>query len=369
MRSAVRDISYRCRFPNPKPALKAAVFREYSEDPTQVVKVEDVDDPKPSPGEVVFRVEAASYNYNDLWAIRGEPTKVPMPHISGSDAAGVVTEVGSEAKKLKVGDRVVSHSNMSCRTCEMCTTGREFDCPERRIWGFESGPLWGGFSQYTHLPEINVVKLQDNVSFDDAAAISMAGMTAWHALVGRARIRPGFTVLIMGGRSGVGTIGIQIAKLHGCDVITTVGSDDQAERCRGLGADFVVNHRKEDWAKKVREYTNKKGVDVVFEHIGMTHFPQEVALLKMGGSLVTSGATTGYDSKIDLRFLFYKGTNLMGATQGTREETLSLMQWVSRGRIRAVIDSKIPFSSMVDGHVKMLKGGQFGKLLTTPQKM
>lgn len=349
--------------------MKAAVFREYSEDPTQVVRIEDVDVSKPGPGEVVFRVEAASYNYNDLWAIRGHPTQVPMPHISGSDATGVVTEVGEDVKKVKAGDRVVSHSNMSCRVCDMCTSGREFDCPERKIWGFESGPLWGGFSQYTHLPEVNVLKLQDNVSFEEGAAVSMAGMTAWHALVGRAKIHPGQAVLIMGGRSGVGTMGIQIAKLFGCDVITTVGSDEQEDRCRALGADFVVNHRKEDWSKKIREYTKKKGVDVVFEHIGKSHFPQEVGLLKMGGTLVTSGATTGYESSLDLRFLFYKGTNLMGATQGTAAELQALMNWVSRGRIRAVIDAILPFSNMVEGHVRMLEGKQFGKLLTTPQKM
>jgi len=349
--------------------LKAAVFREYSEDPTQVVRIEEVEVPKPGPGEVVFRVEAASYNYNDIWAIRGRPTQVPMPHISGSDAAGAVTEVGEDVKKVKVGDRVVSHSNMSCRVCDMCTSGREFDCPERKIWGFESGPLWGGFSQYTHLPEVNVVKLQDNISFNDAAAVSMAGMTVWHALVGRAGIHPGQTVLVMGGRSGVGSIGVQIAKLFGCDVITTVGSDSLVERCSSLGADYVVNHRKDDWFKKVREYTKKKGVDVIFEHIGMTHFPQEIGLLKMGGTLVTSGATTGYESSLDLRFLFYKGTNLMGATQGTAAEMQELMRWVSAGKIRAVIDTVLPFSNMVEGHVMMLKGQQFGKVLTTPQKM
>jgi len=349
--------------------LKAAVFREYSEDPAQVVKIEDVETPRPGQGEVALRIEAASYNFNDLWAIRGHPTQVPLPHISGSDASGVITEVGEGVKKLKVGDRVVSHSNMSCRVCEMCTSGREFDCPERKIWGFESGPLWGGFAQYTHLPEVNVLKLQDNVSFADAAAISMAGMTAWHALVGRARIQPGQTVLVMGGRSGVGTVGIQIAKLFGCEVITTVGSDDQEERCTGLGADYVVNHRKEEWSRRVREYTKKKGVDVIFEHLGTTHFQQEVGLLRMGGTLVTSGATTGYESALDLRFLFYKGTNLMGATQGTAAELQALMKWVSKGKVRAVVDTVLPFSDMVQGHVMMLQGRQFGKLLTTPQKM
>lgn len=351
------------------PELKAAVFREYSKDPSKVVRIEDVETPKLKANEVMIRIESASYNYNDLWGIWGEPSKVPLPHISGSDAAGVVTEVGEEVSKLKVGDRVVSHSNISCRTCSACTSGREYDCPERKIWGFDTGPLWGGFAQFTHLPEVNTIKLEDGVTFNDAAAISMAGMTAWHALVGRARIQPGQTVLIMGGRSGVGTIGIQIAKALGCEVITTVGSDDQTERCRELGADFVVNHRSEGWFSRVREYTKKKGVDAIYEHIGQTHFPQEVMLLKMGGTLVTSGATTGYDSKIDLRFLFFRGTNLLGATQGTRAELESLFQLVSKGRIRAVVDSVFPFSNMVEGHIRMMNGKAFGKLLTTPQKL
>ena len=349
--------------------MKAAVFREYSKDPLQVVRIEDVETPKLKANEVMIQVEAASYNYNDLWAIWGEPTKVTLPHISGSDAAGKVTEVGENVTKLNVGDRVVSHANISCRVCSMCTAGREYDCPDRKIWGFDTGPLWGAFAQFTHLPEVNVVKLQDNVSFNDAAAISMAGMTAWHALVERAKIHPGQAVLVMGGRSGVGTIGIQIAKLFGCDVITTIGNDDQEEKCKELGADYVVNHRKEDWFKKVREFTKKKGVDVIFEHIGETHFPQEVMLLKMGGSLVTCGATTGYDSKIDLRFLFYRGTNILGSTQGTVAELQALLNWVSKGRIKAIVDSVLPFSRMVEGHVRMMRGQQFGKLLTTPQKL
>ena len=349
--------------------LKAAVFREYSKDPAQVVHVEDIEMPKLKANEVMVKVEAASYNHNDLWGILGEPSKVPLPHISGSDAAGVVTEVGQDVTKLKVGDRVVSHANLSCRVCSMCTSGREYDCPDRQIWGFDTGPLWGAFSQYTHLPEVNAVKLEESVSFEQAAAISMAGMTVWHALVGRANIQPGQTVLIMGGRSGVGTIGIQIARMLECNVITTVGSDDQAERCRQLGADFVVNHRNEDWSSKVREYTKKKGVDVIYEHIGKTHFPQEVKLLKMGGTLVTSGATTGYDGNIDLRFLFFRGTNLLGATQGTAAELQALLQMAAKGRIKAVVDSVLPFSNMVEGHIRMMNGKLFGKLVTTPQKL
>ena len=349
--------------------MKAAVYREYNKDPTKVINIEDVDMPKLKPNEVMIKIEAAAYNYNDLWAIWGDPIKGPLPHISGSDAAGVVVETGSDVVKLKVGDRVVSHSNMSCRVCDLCTSGREYDCNDRLIWGFQTGPLWGGFCQYSHLPEVNVAKIPDNVSFDDAAAVSMVGMTAWHMLIGRAKIRPGLTVLIMGGTSGVGMVGIQIAKLYGCDVIATAGNKEKMDKCLELGADHVVNHREADWYKKVREITKKQGVDVVFEHIGKSTFPQEISLLKNGGTLVATGATTGYDSTIDLRYLFFKGTNLLGSTQGTKAELEQVIYWTSKGKIKPLIGQILPFSDMVKGHVMMANGDIMGKIVTTPQKL
>jgi alcohol dehydrogenase len=349
--------------------MKAAVFREYNKDPTKVVKIEDIDMPKLKPNEVMIKVESASYNYNDLWAIWGEPLKTPLPHISGSDVAGNIVEVGEDVTKFKVGDRVASHSNLSCRVCYMCTSGREYDCNDRLVWGFQTGPLWGGFAQYTHLPEVNVVKLPDNVSFDDAAAISMVGMTSWHMLVGRAKIKPGQTVLIMGGTSGVGMSGIQIAKLYNCNVIATAGNKEKMDKCLELGADNVVNHREADWYKKVREITKKQGVDVIFEHIGKSAFAQEVGLLKMGGTLVATGATTGYDSTVDLRYLFFKGTNWLGSTQGTKSELEEVMYWTGKGKIKPLIYTTLPFNDMVKGHVMMANAEQIGKTLTTPQKL
>lgn len=350
--------------------MKAAVYREHSKDPRQVVKIEDIDTPKPKANEVLIKVEAASYNYNDLWGIWGEPIKIPMPHISGSDAAGTVVELGENVTaNIKVGDRVVVHPNLTCRVCYECTSGREYDCSARQVWGFQTGPLWGAFAQYIQMPEVNIVKLPNNVSFTDAAAISMVGMTAWHMLVTRAKIRPGQTVLIMGGGSGMGIAGIQIAKLFNCDVIATAGNRDKMDKCLQLGADHVVNHRESDWYKKVREITNKQGVDIVYEHIGKTVFPQELSLLKMGGTLVSTGATTGYDSPIDLRYLFFKGTNLVGATQGTKAGLEEVIRWVSMGKIMPVIDTIFPFSKMVEGHVKMADSQLFGKILTTPQKL
>jgi NADPH:quinone reductase-like Zn-dependent oxidoreductase len=349
--------------------MKAAVFREYNKDPTKVVKIEDIDMPKLKPNEVMIKVESASYNYNDLWAIWGDPLKVPIPHISGSDVAGTIVEAGEDVTKFKVEDRVVSHSNLSCRVCNMCTSGREYDCNDRLVWGFQTGPLWGGFVQYTHLPEVNVAIIPDNISFDDAAAISMVGMTAWHMLVGRAKIKPGQTVLIMGGTSGVGMAGIQIAKLYNCTVIATAGNGEKMDKCSEIGADYVVNHREADWHKKVKEITKKQGVDVIFEHIGKATFAQEVALLKMAGTLVATGATTGYDSTIDLRYLFFKGTNLLGSTQGTKAELEEVIYWTGKGKIKPIIHTILPFSDMVKGHIMMANAEQIGKILTTPQKL
>ena len=251
--------------------MKAAVFSEYSKDPAKVVKITEIDRPMLKSNEVMIKVESAAFNYNDLWAVWGEPIKIPLPHISGTDIAGTVTDIGSAVTTIKVGDRVVSHANLSCRTCYLCTSGREYDCNSRLVWGFQTGPLWGGFAQFAKLPEVNVVKLPSGISFNDAAAIAMVGLTSWHMLVGRAKIVPGQCVLIMGGTSGVGMVGIQIAKLYNCSVIATAGNKDKMDKCIEIGADYVVNHRDPDWYKTVRNITNIKmggeGVEIVFEHI------------------------------------------------------------------------------------------------------
>lgn len=353
--------------------MKAAVYHEHNKDPRKVVKIEEIEIPKIKHNQVLIKVEAASYNYNDLWGIWGEPIKIPLPHISGSDISGTVVDVGENVLDIKKGDRIVGHPNLTCRICKDCTSGKEYDCRQRQVWGFQTGPLWGGFAQYTYLPEVNVIKIPDNLSFQEAAAISMVGMTAWHMLVTRANIQPGQTVLIMGGGSGMGIAGIQIAKLFNCDIIATAGNQEKMDKCLELGADHVVNHRESDWYKKVRNLTANnnqgEGVDIIFEHIGKSVFAQEVSLLNMGGTLVSTGATTGYDSKLDLRYLFFRGLNLIGATQGTKAGLEEVIKWTSKGKIKAIIDTIYPFEDMVMGHIKMMESQLFGKLVTTPQKL
>ena len=357
--------------------MKGVVYEEYAPDDNfaKILKVKEVPDPKPKADEVVFKVKSAALNYNDIWGMRGAPVPVPLPHISGSDAAGDVIAVGEDVQNIKVGDKVVSHSNMSCRVCKACTDGREFDCVNRIIWGFQTGPNWGAFSEITHLPEVNISKIPQGVSYDEAAAASMTLLTSWHMLVGRAKIRPGQTVLIMGGGSGVGSFGIQIAKLYNCDVIATA-SPDKLDKCLELGADFAVDHRKEDWYKEVRaiskELAKKKdeapGIDVSFDHIGQTHWNQQLTLLKYGATLVSCGATTGYDAKTDLRHVFFKGTNILGSTQGTKAELDQGLYWMGQGKIKATIDSVYSFEQAAEAHTKMLTGkGLFGKILMKPE--
>ena len=356
--------------------MKALVYEKYAEnnDFESILQLKDVPDPTPKPNEVLFRVKAAALNYDDIWGMRGNPLAVPLPHISGTDAAGEVIAVGEDVKTIKVGDRVVSHGNMSCRVCSRCTSGREYDCKKRIIWGFQTGPLWGGYCEIAHLPEINVLKIPDSISYEDAAAASMTLLTSWHMLVGRAKIKPGQTVLIMGGSSGVGIFGIQIAKLYGCKVIATA-SPEKLEQLKELGADYAVDHRKDDWQKEVWAITKdiaKKtdgipGLDVIFEHIGGSHWNKELTMLKYGATIVTTGATTGYDAYTDLRHIFFKGINILGSTQGTRAELEEGFYWMGKGKIKVMIDSTFTFENAVEAHNKMLNGkGLVGKIIMKP---
>ena len=357
--------------------MKALVYEKYAEenDFASILQLKEVPEPNVKSNEVLFRVKAAALNYDDIWGMRGKPLAVPLPHISGTDAAGEVIAVGEDVKGFKVGDRVVSHGNMSCRVCSACTSGREFDCKKRKIWGFETGPLWGGYCEIAHLPEINVLKIPDSISYEDAAAASMTLLTSWHMLVGRAKIKPGQVVLVMGGSSGVGIFGIQIAKLYGCTVIATA-SPEKLEQLKELGADYAVDHRKEDWNKEVfkisKELAKKKneapGIDVIFEHIGGSHFNKELTLLKYGATIVTTGATTGYNAPADLRQIFFKGINILGSTQGTRAELEDGFYWMGQGKIKVIIDSIFTFENAVDAHNKMLNGkGLVGKIILKPE--
>jgi NADPH:quinone reductase-like Zn-dependent oxidoreductase len=345
--------------------MKASVFHEHGG--PDVLRYEDVPEPTPGPRDVVIQVKASGCNYNDLWARQGlAGMKFDLPHISGSDAAGVVTQVGSEVTSVKVGQAVVVHPAISCRICEACTRGQEYFCRHFKIWGFQTGPLDGSHAEYARIPEANAIPKPANLSWEEAASIPLVLLTAWHMLVTRARLLPGDDVLVWGAGSGVGSVAIQIGKLIGARVIAVAGTDAKCEKARALGADHVINHRSQDVLAEVRKFTNKKGVEVVFEHVGQATWERSVAALAWGGRLVICGNTTGFDARTDLRFLFNKQLSLLGSHQGSKAELLDGLRLVEAGRIRPVVDRVLPLQDAAEAQRLMEGRAQFGKLVLVP---
>ncbi len=342
--------------------MKAVVFHQHGG--PEVLRYEDVPEPTPGPHEVVIQVKAAGCNYNDLWARQGLPgMKFDLPHISGSDAAGVITRVGSAVKSVKVGQEVVVHPSISCRICEACTRGQEYFCKQFKIWGFQTGPLDGGHAEYARIPEANAIPKPANLSWEEAAAIPLVLLTAWHMLVTRARLCPGEDVLIWGAGSGVGSVAIQIAKTMGARVITVAGTDAKCEKAKALGADHALNHAAQDVLAEVRKLTNRKGVEVVFEHVGEATWERSISAMAWGGRLVICGNTTGFNARTDLRLLFNKQLSLLGCHQGSKAELLDAMNLVEAGRIRPVVDRTFPLKDAAEAQRYMEGRAHFGKLV------
>ncbi len=345
--------------------MKAVVFHEHGG--TDVLRYEDVDEPKIGPVDVLFKIRAAGMNRNDLWAREGLPgVKFPLPHISGSDAAGVVTQIGSAVTDVKVGDEIVVHPWISCRSCEACTSGQEYFCRRGRIWGFQTGPLEGAYAEYAKIPYYNAIPKPINLGFEEAASLPLVLLTVWHMLSTRARLQPGEDVLIWGAGSGIGAIAIQVAKLFNARVIATAGTDEKLAKARELGADLAVNHYKDDVVKAVKEFTNKKGVEVVFEHVGQSTWERSIACMGWGARLVICGNTTGFEAKVDLRFLFNKQLNLLGSHQGNKAELLHALKFVESGQIKPVLWKAFPLKEAAQVQEMMYAGKHFGNIVLVP---
>ena len=344
--------------------MKAVAFYEHGG--PEVLRYEERPDPSFKANEVLVEVRACALNHLDVWARKGMPgVEIPLPHILGNDVAGVVREVGELVDWVRPGDEVLLQPGVSCGHCRECLRGADNLCPEYRIIGYLRD---GGYAELVAAPGVNVVPKPKGLSWAEAAALPLVTVTAWHMLVGRAGVRPGEDVLIHAAGSGVGSVGIQVAKLRGARVIATAGSDAKLEKARALGADEVVNYTREDWPKEVRRLTEKRGVDVVFEHTGAETWPGSILCLKRDGRLVTCGATSGWDARTDLRHVFYRHLNVLGSFMGSKSELLDAMQFVERGRIRAVVDRELPLPEARRAHELMQDRAQFGKLVLVPEK-
>ncbi len=327
----------------------------------KLVYEESVPEPETQPGEVKVRVHACALNHLDIWVRNGIPAyQTPLPHILGSDVAGEVVEVGSGVKSLRPGDTVVLYPILSCRRCRYCKRGRENLCTEVKVIGAHTA---GGYAEYLVAPERNWLPKPPSLSYVEASAVPLVFLTAWHMLMTQAKLQPGEWVLVMGGSSGVGSAGIQIAKLRGALVIATVGSEQKAEKARELGADAVVNHHDPEWWRQVKEFTEGEGIDVVFEHVGQAVFETCVRLLNKGGRLVTCGATTGATAQFDIRYLFSRELEIYGSYLGTRAELEHLLEHVEAGRLRPIVDSVFDLSEARLAHEKMESRNFFGKIV------
>lgn len=324
---------------------------------------EDAPEPRIQADQILLRVRACALNHLDLFVRQGVPgIEIPMPHVLGSDIAGEVAAVGDLCGRIKPGQRVLLSPGLSCRQCEQCVSGRDNFCRQYRLFGYQ---VDGGNAEYMAAPEYAAIPIPDALSFEEAAAVPLVFLTAWHMLMGRARLEPGEDVLVIGATSGVGSAAVQIAKLLHCRVIGTAGSEEKLARARELGADHLIDHHRQDIAAEVRKLTAKRGVDVVFEHVGTATWEKSVASLTPGGRLVTCGATTGYDARLDLRYLFSKQYSVLGSFMGSMGELHRVLKFVFRGELRAVIDRVYPLAEIRKAHEHLESRGQVGKVVVT----
>ncbi|MCL4747233.1 MAG: zinc-binding dehydrogenase [Burkholderiaceae bacterium] len=328
------------------------------------LRYEEVPTPSPAPGEVLVRVGACGVNRVDILSREGQtPYKTPFPHISGSDVAGIVADLGEGVEGIELGCRVAVLPNLSCGECPMCRAGEDNMCVRGGIFGIM---CHGGYAEYTLAPARNIVPLPESMGSVDAAAMAIVGGTAWHMLVTRACLRQAEDLLVVAAGSGIGSMAVQIGKLSGARVIATAGSSEKLEKIKALGADFTVDHSRPGWSAEVRRITQRRGVDVVFEHVGEATWEQSLACLTRNGRLVTCGGHTGFNVGIDLWQLFVKQITLIGSFAATRQDLLDVLTMASRGQLRPVLHSVLPLAEAAEAQRLMENRGIFGKIVLTP---
>ena len=339
--------------------MKAVRFHRHGG--PDVLQYEDVPDPGIKANEILLRVRACSLNHLDLWVRNGIPG-IKLPHIPGSDIAGEVVRTGELCERIKPGQRVLLSPGISCRQCEQCLSGEDNKCRRYTLWG---AGVDGGNREYMPAPEYAVIPIPDAMTFEQAAAAPLVFLTAWHMLFARANLQPGEDVLVLAASSGVGMAAVQIAKMLHCRVIATAGGEKKLAQAKDLGADFVIDHYKQDISAEVKRITDKRGVDVVIEHVGKATWQKSMASLAPAGRLVTCGATTGPDVPLELRFLFSRHLSLLGSFMGTMGELHRVLKFVFNGTLKPVIDRVFPMQEIAAAHSHLENREQFGKVVVT----
>lgn len=345
--------------------MKAVVFHEHGS--LDNVVYADAPEPEIGPDEVLIEVKAAALNRLDLWVLAGWPgLNLKMPHVMGSDGAGVITAVGQRVSGFAVGDRVAVNPTLSCGRCDFCLAGRDNMCRRFALFGEH---VDGFLAEYAAVPARNLLKMPDDAAFVAAAAASLVFVTAWHSLITRANFQAGESILIVGAGGGVNTAAIQVARLAGAGQIYVVGSSAaKLALARELGADVTINRNEVDWSKAIFKATNREGVDVAVDNVGAATYQKSLRALKRGGRLLTVGNTSGPKFEIDNRLLFGKHLSIIGSTMGAIRDYERVMGLLFDGRLRAIVDSEHPLSDGPAILRKLDSGDVSGKLVVSDFK-
>lgn len=340
--------------------MKAAVITEHGE--LDKVVVLEIEDPKPAAGEVAVDVRSAALNHLDIWVRMGRPgMALEMPHVLGSDASGVVSAVGEGVSGVEVGQEVIIFPGLACGRCEYCLRGEQSECEHFGIVGMARP---GVFAELACVPAENVIPKPPSLSFDAAATLGIAYLTAWRMLMMRAALRPGECVLIHGIGGGAATAALQFARVAGAEVIVTSSSDKKLERARGLGAGHTINYAKsEDLVAEIMEACGGRGVDVVIDSVGAATWPVDLKVARKGGRIVLCGVTTGAAAETDLQAVYWRQLSILGSTMGSRENLRLMLRTVVANAVEPVIDSVFPLDKFVEAMKKMELHEQFGKII------
>jgi NADPH:quinone reductase-like Zn-dependent oxidoreductase len=342
--------------------LKAAFFKEHGG--AEKIIYDDYRDPTPGPGEVVVRVRACALNQVDMLLLDGRfPPPEGLPHVNGCEVTGTLEAIGAGAEGLERGARVILFPGLSCGRCEYCLVGQRTVCVR---YGYLGAHKDGGYAELIKAPAASVLPLPETITFESGAAVPLAMLTSWHALIAQAGCRPGQTVLVQAAGSGVGSAAIQIARLCGARVITTVGSDDKIDFARALGADHVVNYRREDFVEETKRWTGKRGADIVIEHIGGDTFERSVYALTRLGTLVTIGSHDTHWGRLDLRHVYSKNLRVLGTNLGSIVELKTILEHVVEGRLKPVVDRVVPLADARAAVQHVLDRKNKGKVVLVP---
>jgi len=339
--------------------VKAAVF--YEPGGPEKIQLGEVPSPHIDHDQVLIQVKACSLNHFDLLVLReADPDNFTFPFWGGADVAGVVTEPGESVYQFKSGDRVVVNPSLYCGQCEHCLAGEESQC---NSYGIIGDTVPGGFAEFIAVDATNLMKLPEQISFEEAAATPLVYQTAWRALISQVSIRPGDDVLILGASGGVGSASIQIAKLAGTNVIAVTSNTEKISYAKQMGADIVLNRKSGDYWEELAALTNNRGVDVVLENVGAATWAQSLRSLVKGGRLVTCGRTTGHLVETDIRLIFWNQLRIIGSTMANLKEFTDVMQLIFQGKLSPVIDSVFPLEQAKKAYQRLHVGEQFGKIV------